>query len=146
MNEDHKAPKYSLKHPSGTLHDATVADALAKKAPDFRISCSSAHDIAATWGRLPAEVGKTADLLEYRIIECQMGLFGYSPQKRLVKPATNIPVDLQAAIETRVYDGNIIDCSACWEVAQQLGLPRTTVANACQGLGLKVKNCQIGAF
>lgn len=137
--------KYSAKHPSGTVLDVAVATALIDRAVDHRITCVTAHEIAAELEVVPAEVGLTADLLEYRIIECQLGLFGYSPEKRLVKPATDIPEELRSAIERVTRDGKIT-CAMCWAIARQLDLPRTAVGDACEGLGLKVKNCQIGAF
>ena len=39
-----------------------------------------------------------------------------------------------------------IDCLSCWEIARSLGMEKIAVAAACERLGLKVRNCQIGAF
>ena len=146
--------KYSLKHPSNTMVNTKIADALMNKAPNGRIPCPSAHEIATTLGVLPTEVGVTADLLEYRIIECQMGLFGYLPEKRIAQatPKSQIAQELRAAIEfevgnkTEAKQVKIISCLSCWHIAEQLNIPRMTVAEACNGLGLKIKPCQIGAF
>ena len=139
------AGHYSTQHPQGTEYDAALASALRERAAGARITCTRAHDLAKASGASPAEVGKTADLLELRITECQMGLFGYSPEKRIVKPAKQVSDELRACIEAATRDGRIT-CVACWKIAQDLGLQKMEVSAACEGLGLKVKNCQIGAF
>ena len=50
-----------------------------KKMKNNRISCAGAHKIASVLHAAPAEVGRTIDLLEARIVKCQLGLFGYAP-------------------------------------------------------------------
>lgn len=139
------AGHYSAKHPDGTAYDPALADALRKRAEDDRITCAAAFEVAEAVGATPEEVGKTADLLEYRIIKCQLGLFGYSPEKRIVKPADHVPDDLRERLLEAVADGKI-SCAAVWDIADELGLARMTVSGACEGLGLKVGPCQIGAF
>ena len=84
-------------------------------------------------------------LLELRVVECQMGLFGYAPEKRTVKPAPEIPAELRERIEKATVSGRIT-CAACWKIARDLGVEKMTVSCACEAMGLKVKNCQIGAF
>jgi hypothetical protein len=84
-------------------------------------------------------------LLEVRITECQMGLFGYTPDKRIVKPVEHMSDELRARVDAAAKDGRIT-CAACWRIAQDLGLQKMDVSAACEALGLKVKNCQIGAF
>jgi len=39
------------------------------------------------------DVGGTIDLLEIHLNKCQLGLFGYSPKKMIVKPAENVTLD-----------------------------------------------------
>jgi hypothetical protein len=139
------AGHYSTKHPQGTKYDPALAAALKQRAEDARITCTRAHELAGAFGVSPSEVGKTADLLELRITECQMGLFGYAPDKRIVKPARQVSDGLRVRIDTATTNGGIT-CAACWRIAQDLGLQKMDVSAACEGLGLKVKNCQIGAF
>ena len=139
------AGHYSTKHPQGTPSDPAIAAALETVAPDGRLSCTAAHEVAEQLGVAPAEIGKTADLLELRVVECQMGLFGYAPEKRTVKPAQEIPAELRERIEKATVDGRIT-CAACWKIARDLGVEKMTVSCACEAMGLKVKNCQIGAF
>jgi hypothetical protein len=139
------AGKYRTKHPAGTTYDPAIAAALTARAEDGKISCADAHAIAGESGAAPAEVGRTADLLELRVHHCQMGLFGYSPEKRLVKPAAAVSEELGAFVAGAATEGRI-DCLSCWEIARSLGMAKMAVADACERLGLKVRRCQLGAF
>jgi hypothetical protein len=139
------AGHYRTKHPQGTPSDPAIAAALEAVASDSRLSCTAAHEVAEKLSVAPAEVGKTADLLELRVVECQMGLFGYAPEKRTVKPAQEIPSELRESIEKATVNGRIT-CAACWKIARDLSVKKMTVSCACEAMGLKVKNCQIGAF
>jgi hypothetical protein len=137
--------KYRLKHPASTAPDPAIAAALAELGEDGRITCPAAFAVAATQGVTPAAVGKTADLLEYRIVACDLGLFGYWPEKRIVKPVETIAADLACGVAENTVEG-CITCAACWELAQTLGLEKMAVSGACEALGLKVVDCQLGAF
>lgn len=139
------AGHYSLKHPEGTAHDPALVATLREKALDGRLTCAVAHQVAEAFKVTPAEVGKTADLLDLRIVECQMGLFGYSPEKRIVRPAGNVTQELRDQLEQVADDGRI-SCASCWKIADTLGVEKMTVSSACEALGIKVKHCQLGAF
>lgn len=139
------AGHYRAKHPDGTLYDPALADALTERAEDDRVTCTAAFDLVETFKVAASEVGKTADLLEFRITECQLGLFGYSPEKRIVKPAEEVSDDLRDHLLGAAADGRIT-CAVCWNIARTLGLEKMAVSEACEKLGLKVKNCQLGAF
>jgi len=139
------AGHYASKHPKGTEADPKIVEQVRQKLSDNHITCAAAHAVAAELSVPPSQVGMTIDLLEARIIKCQMGLFGYSPQKCIVKPAENISSELKSAIETKQID-NRISCRQCWEIASQQGRQKLEVASACQALEMKVKPCQLGAF
>lgn len=139
------AGHYGAKHPSGTAYSPQVADALKEKAHDGRITCAAAHEVATSLGVTPAEVGKTSDLLEYRLIECQLGLFGYSPQRRIVKPAEEVSDELRERLARATRRGKI-SCAACWRIADALGLEKIAVSAACETLTIKIVHCQLGAF
>jgi len=93
----------------------------------------------------PARVGKTIDLLELRIDRCQMGLFGYSPEKKIVQPSKSIAAALDSTLQPLLVD-NKISCADCWKIADQLSISKLDVASACEGLKIKVSPCQLGAF
>lgn len=136
---------YSAKHPHGTSANPALTAALTERAQDGRVSCTAAHELAAAFKVAPAEVGKTADLLELRIVECQMGLFGYSPEKRIVKPADEVSDELRDSLQRYAANGRI-SCATCWKIADDLGLEKMTVSSACERLVIKVRHCQLGAF
>ncbi|NLO27123.1 MAG: hypothetical protein GX113_02925 [Actinobacteria bacterium] len=139
------AGHYGAKHPAGTVCDPAIAAALEKVAENERVACAAAHEIAAVSKIAPSEVGKAADLLEYRIIKCQMGLFGHEPEKRTVRPAEDISEDLRDRLGRYATNGQI-PCASCWKIAEELGSEKLTVSCACEALGIRVKHCQLGAF
>jgi hypothetical protein len=139
------AGHYSAKHPVGMTVDPEIAAVLQESATDGRVTCAAAHDIAEDLGLPPAEVGKAMDLLELRIVACQLGLFGYSPEKKIVKPAEDVSDELRTLLDAAAPEGRIT-CLACWDIARALGLAKMTVSATCEHLGLKVRPCQLGAF
>ena len=137
--------KYSRKHPPGTRPDPAIAAALAEVTEDGRVGCTVAHDLATELGVTPAEIGKTVDLLDCRIVKCQMGLFGYEPAKKILKPAATVGDELAARLRSAAPDG-CISCASCWQIACDAGLHMIAVAAASEALGLKITPCQLGAF
>ncbi|MGI5940059.1 MAG: hypothetical protein ACOX8V_05145 [Thermoleophilia bacterium] len=144
MKDIHKG-QYATKHAPGTVSDPAISNALKEKASAERFSCAVGLALADDLGVTPSEIGTAADLMEYRIIECQLGLFGYSPDKKIVEPAKSIAGDLQDRIERAVVEGRI-SCVSCLQIADALAIEETTVAAACEFLGLKIAPCQLGAF
>ena len=139
------AGKYGTKHPPGAKADPAISAAVQEVVEDNRVSCAGAHDMAEDLGVTPAEVGKTIDLLEYRITKCQMGLFGYQPLKKIVKPAGAVSDELRDRLTEAAADGRV-SCVSCWDIAQDLGIQKIAVAAACEALSLSIKPCQLGAF
>ena len=133
------------KHDGSTNIDPLVADALKKEAEDGQIPCAVAFKIASETGRNASQIGMTADLLELRLCKCQLGLFGYSPRKRIVKAAEEVSENLRQKIEDSISD-NRLDCAAAWDIAKTFGLRKMEVSSACEKLGIKISHCQLGAF
>jgi len=139
------AGHYASKHPKGIEADPKIVEQVKQNLSNNHITCAAAHAVAEELSVPPLQVGMTIDLLEARIVKCQMGLFGYSPQKNIVKPAESVSSDIKNALDTKQKDKRI-SCEHCWKIASQQGLPKLEVASACEALGLKVKPCQLGAF
>ena len=139
------AGHYRAKHPAGTSYESRIAAAIREKAEIDNITCAAAHGIARQLAVSPLEVGKTADLMAYRLVKCQLGLFGYSPVKKIVKAAEAIPDALHQLLQDAAIDGKI-SCAACWGIAQTLGVKKIAVSAACERLGIKIRPCQLGAF
>ncbi len=142
---DQAKGKFSEKHPPGARPDPELAQLVQKRMHSGRISCAAAHKIAHQAGTTPAEIGRTIDLLEGRLEKCQLGLFGYGPEKKVVKPAPAVSSELQAMINAKVINGKL-SCSDAWQIAQQLSIGKLEVAAACETLAIKIKPCQLGAF
>jgi hypothetical protein len=70
------AGHYSAKR-GGAKLDERIAASIREKISENRISCAEAHLIAGKLDVDPGEVGTAIDLLEVRIIKCQLGLFGH---------------------------------------------------------------------
>jgi hypothetical protein len=136
---------YAAKHPAGTIINAEIARIVAQKSKDNIITCADALSIVAKTGKSAKEVGVTLDLLEMRISFCQMGLFGFSPDKRVVRAAKSVDEKLQQAIEAKLQNGRL-SCADSQRIADQLALPWMAVSEACEALKIKIKPCQLGAF
>lgn len=136
---------YAKKHPADKEVDPDIVKAIEEKVSDNKITCTAAHKTAENTGAKPGEVGFTLDMMEIRIIRCQMGIFGYKPEKKIVKPMDIVPDELESAIKYRLDNGKLT-CSSAWEIAEYLGRPKMDVSSACEKLGIKIKQCQLGAF
>ncbi|MBW2708699.1 MAG: hypothetical protein JRD04_05365 [Deltaproteobacteria bacterium] len=136
---------FAHKHPSDSETDPRVIGALKERASEGGIPCAVAFKIASELDVTPELVGKTADLLELRLKKCQMGLFGYEPDKRIVKPAETVSEELETSIREKLTD-NRLSCEKAWEIAKKSGLTKMAVSSACECLGIKINACQLGAF
>jgi hypothetical protein len=144
MTHDDKG-HYAKKHSPDRKVKPEISDALKKQVSDGKISCTAAHKIAGDLKEPPPEVGFTMDILELRIEKCQMGLFGYTPEKKIVKPVESVPRTLENAILEQVEDGRL-SCKAAWDLAEKLSIKKMGVSSACETLKIKISPCQLGAF
>jgi len=136
---------YARKHPPDRQVDQRLVAAIKEKSKDGEMPCAAAHALAREFEIPPEEVGFTVDALELRLVKCQMGLFGYKPHKRFVKPAENVSKDLEKAIQDALRD-NRLSCKAAWAIAKRLNRPKMDISAACEALKIKIKGCQLGAF
>lgn len=139
------AGHYAKKHPPERNVKPEIAEAVKQRASDGAISCAAAHKIAVDLGVPPGEIGVGIDLLELRIIKCQLGLFGYGQEKKVVKPAEAISEALEGAIKDSLVEGRL-SCTGAWEIAKRLGIAKMEVSSACDALKIKMFPCQLGAF
>jgi len=140
-----QAGEYKTKHPADLQASEAIVKAIKGKIKDNALSCTHAEAIARATSTTLAEVGTNLDLLEIRIGKCQLGLFGYNPVSKAVKPATAVSPELTAAIRGALSNGRL-PCAAAWTIAAALGIPRMAVAGACEAMEIKIKPCQLGAF
>lgn len=135
---------FAQKHP-GAAVDEKIAQAIRAQVFEGGLFCAVAFKIAGDLSITPGDVGRTADLLEIPILKCQLGLFGYAPQRRVVKPAESVAPDLENAIQKQLIN-NRLSCAAAFTLAAQFQLPKMMVSSACEKIEIKVNSCQLGAF
>jgi hypothetical protein len=142
---DKKKGGFAGKHPASTKINPEIKSAIETKATEGVITCAAAHGLAEKLKVSPSEVGVTLDLINYRIEKCQLGLFGYKPNKKAVTPAEAVDPGLESALKEKLND-NRIACADCWAIADRLNIKRMDASAACEALGIKVSPCQLGAF
>ena len=123
----------------------TINPAVIKNAAKGTLACAVAFKIAKELGVSPAEIGKTVDLLDLRLNKCQLGLFGYQPDKKAVKARAPENREMEEALRNALVDGKLA-CRQVWDVADRFKVPKMAVSGACEYLGIKIKPCQLGAF
>lgn len=139
--------KFALKHTEGSEPNATIKQLLAMRPKIYKkeISCALAHQLGKSAKVPVAEVGRTLDLLEYRINLCQLGLFGHKPVSKIMAPAK--PNDeIAQAIKAMLEKDGSLSCAKIWELAKAFKLPKMTAASYCAFFKVKIKPCQLGAF
>ena len=117
---------YSNKHGAGEKPNPEVSKAVTTAADEGKIACAKVFSIASELGVTPAEAGKTLDLVEIRLVKCQLGLFGYTPDKSIVKPAEKVSPELESAIRSRLANERL-PCAQAWAVAEELNLKKNIV-------------------
>ncbi len=109
------------------------------------LPCSVAFQIVEEGNLSADEIGMYSDLMKIRLVTCQLGLFGYQPEKKIVKKQDQISESLEKAIHQKSQE-NRLACADAWQIATDLGVTKLSVSNACETLSIKIHSCQLGAF
>ncbi len=116
---------------------------------DGFLPCPQVYIIAKKMNMTPANVGAEADKLGIRLSRCQLGLFGY-PGRQGWKGAgvTEMPVPdgLEDTIKQAAKDENQIGCKTAWNLARKFRISRMQMGWVIETTGVRIANCQIGAF
>ncbi len=136
---------YPGKHQPEEQPDEAIKSEIEKETEPGELPCAVAFTTAEKISASAAEVGKTADLMNYDLVKCQLGLFGYKPGRKIVKPEESPGPDIENAITEALEDGKL-SCRAAWDIADRFNVPKLTVSGVCETMGLKIKSCQLGAF
>jgi len=135
---------FAAKH-QGKQIDQTIADKIKSLSTATDLSCASAHSISNSMNTEPSEIGIQIDLLEKRIMECQLGLFGYDDGKKKFDEDIQVSADLNSHLD-RISDDGRVSCLQCWETASKFKMKRIDVGSACEKKEIRIKPCQLGAF
>lgn len=144
MSAKKKSP-YSEKHGPDSRPDPRIEQEIRQRCEKEAISCLRAFEIAERLNVGALEVGRTADLMNIRVVKCQLGLFGYTPENKIVRAEKTSNQALLDAIEES-SENNRLTCEQAWKIARQLNIGKRKVSNVSQAAGIKIKNCQLGAF
>lgn len=124
--------------------DERVSAAIQEQAGDGTLRCAEAFRIAEDLGVAPLAVGEAADALGVRLVRCQLGLFGYGERKSILSPL-EVPSDVEQAIREGLILGRL-PCAVAWAIGSRFDIPKPQVASAADGLGIRIGQCQLGAF
>jgi hypothetical protein len=122
-----------------------IADAVQERAREGKLSCGAAFRIAEELAVNPLKIGEMADALGLRLYHCQLGLFGYDGEERIIHAAEELSPELEQAIREGLIVGRL-PCAVAWAIANRFDLPKTHVANAAERLEIRIGQCQLGAF
>ncbi len=136
---------FAKKHKGSIKLDPSIKEAVLKHSKEENLPCAVAFEIAKEMGVEAAKVGKTVDLLNIRLSKCQLGLFGYMPEKKIIKPQDTENQDLKDAMMNAVVDGKL-PCKDAWDIASGFKIRKMTVSGVAEAMGIKIKPCQLGAF
>ncbi len=122
-----------------------ISSEIVSLSSDNEIPCERAFEISRKFDVSPLEVGLKINSLEIKISNCQLGLFGYKPEKKILVPAEDVSSSLENSIMNHLTNNRIF-CKDVWEVANENSIGRMDAAAACEKLSIKIKKCQLGAF
>ena len=134
---------FAAKHKGVVVSDERISMLLKECAVDKKISCAEATKISQQLSVEMSAVGITIDMLNIRIIDCQMGIFGVAG--KTITAAVSIDAELKTEIHKFLQDGRLA-CASAWEIAKKHNTSRKSVAQICEALKIKIKPCQLGAF
>ncbi|MBU0993588.1 MAG: hypothetical protein KJ737_13920 [Proteobacteria bacterium] len=126
--------------------DKKTEDLILKAVKDGKLSCAKCFSLSDELDISAREIGQFADTHHIRLVKCQLGLFGTGPgQQKGVLKINPVPEELKKRVFNHLDDGKL-DCKIAWKVALEMNITKMNVSGACETLGVRIKNCQIGAF
>ncbi|MBN2125302.1 MAG: hypothetical protein JW821_13475 [Deltaproteobacteria bacterium] len=136
---------FARKHGNNQEIDPRIMEAIRERAPDEDVPCAVAFTIVKDLDVSPAEVGRSIDLVEKKLVKCQLGLFGYGPGKTMLSAPESVEPDIERSIREALVEGRL-PCRAAWDIAERHQKGKMAVSKACEGLGIKISQCQLGSF
>jgi len=100
--------RFVKKHGPDAQPDRVIKNEMLKRTNKNEVPCAVAFEIAKALQVSPEAVGMTADLMNYRLVKCQLGLFGYQPKKKIVTPQHTVTEDVKNAISEALVQGRLL--------------------------------------
>lgn len=145
MISENSDKKLADKHRPDAKPDSSIKYEILKHSLNSELSCTSAFLIAKEFNVSPNKVGMIANLINCRLVKCQMGLFGYRPDKKIVKPLKTANQNLKNTITDNLVEGKL-ECKIAWNIASSFKVNKMTVSGICEDMNIKINECQLGAF
>jgi len=142
---EQKNNKFAKKHQGKAQINNIIKSEILKRNKDGELPCLIAFQIADSLQVAPSEVGRTVDLLNFRLTKCQLGLYGYKPQKKIVKAKEPEDRNLKKAIQDSLVEERL-SCINAWEIAFRFNVHKMIVSSVCEAMNIKIIKCQLGAF
>jgi hypothetical protein len=144
MSSDTKSG-YARKQAPGYKPDPALIQTIKANLRDDMLPCAVAFKIAKEMQLPPLEVGRASDSQEIPLAKCQLGLFGYLPEKKIVKAEADASPELLDALKAAL-ENDRLPCAAVWRIANQFKMTKMKVSAVCEGHDIKIRPCQLGAF
>ncbi len=145
MISEDSSKKSADKHRPDEKPDSLIKYEILKHSLNSELSCASAFLIAKEHNVSPDKVGMIIDSINYRLVKCRMGLFGYRPDKKIVKPVKTENQNLKNTIIDNLVEGKL-ECKIAWDIASRFKVNKMTVSGICEDMDIKINKCQLGAF
>lgn len=140
-----KRKNFAEKHEPGAIPDRRIKEEILKQIPNKELSCKVAFEIAKKLQVSKKAVGLTADLLEFKLVKCQLGLFGYGLQKKQLQQKNSTNRLFKETINAALVEGKL-PCASAFEIASRFNVHKLNVAGICEFKKIKIRDCQLGAF
>ena len=135
------------KNVTGIKPDKKMAEEIRARISGGTLSCAEAFSVADHRDVDPLDVGRAADALKIKLSHCQLGFFGYSGKAKGWGDGFGpVSGELEAALKRRAGREGRVPCPVLWELAELFGLQRMQAGYAADRLGIRVEDCQLGAF
>jgi hypothetical protein len=129
--------------------DQRIADAIRARLEEGRLPCAAALEAAEALAVAPIEIGRTADQLRIHLTRCELGLFGHPGGVKgwEAEGIANLPVPegLEEALLAARDERGGIGCERLWREAESFSVQRLQVARVADRLGIKIRDCRLGA-
>ena len=132
---------------SGFQGDLNIAleEKIVSSLVNDQLPCPAAFKIDRELKVSPQEVGKTADRLGIRIVNCQLGCFQVEKATHQDLNGIDIKKMLLEEVETSLVNSNL-PCTVALEVAKKLKVAPKEVGDTATKQKIKISSCQLGCF
>ena len=125
--------------------DKKKCDMFMAQSTDGKLSCANAFMLAEKLGLNKSEAGYYADYLTLRLAKCQIGLFGHGENGKLIKKLESPDEKIMEQI-TCLKVSDRLSCENAFKIAKEFKVSPIEVGSVSQTMGVKIKDCRLGAF